>query len=1177
MTNTTGEKVAYCLSPFVFAFPAVSSSLTPTQTEALMRETLFVTLFLLLAVLLISGTAQAQTAEITGHVTDPQGAAVANAQVVARNVATGVETTTRTTGDGVYRFPSLPPGDYEVRVHPGQGFGKAEAKVHIDLGAFKDVNFQLVTASATTTVEVNAEAALIETTKTDLSTLVNEADVAALPVTSAPLALGVTGVNGTMNDYVGLASTAPGVRFDTSGNSGDVIGPGSFNNRGNLYLVDGANITDQVVSIRDTPEASVEEVKEFQVITNNYNAEYGQAGGVILNVGTKAGTNQLHGDYHFYARGRNFSASNFFYNKGLFDDPIDNCPSNTTGVSASNPSGTLTTAEGCPRAPYFRHEQGITLGGPLIKDKTFWFVAWERLAGGSPLQLVPPTGSVATNQPDSELMLTGRLDHQITRNNRIFLRFHQQRLNLDNQLVQIPPTAAPDALTSFLVHDHIVYGTLVSSLTPYLVNEARMSWHRFFTETPTKSTLPGLEGPNFYYHAAFCCPQAGDQNRTEFADSLSWAHGTHAVKGGISLSYFPYFSLFQQVHYGLWDYNNAQAASDPTTAPGGSNNPPIAFTYAAGPGAVNAKDNIYGWYLQDTWKIRPSFTMNYGLRWDYEAGAFRGGYINRGSGCLQLNGHIPACSSDKNNFQPRLGLAWSPQFTSGPFHALFGDPNKSLVIAGAGEITQLAYLNISLDSLNFDGVTLLTGAVDPSQPCWGAVVAAAPGYPSAAALASCSTPGGLPSFGRVRPISDHLHNPETRDVHFTIQRELSKTAVLSIGYVGAFGFGQFGELDHNFPSINADPAHPGYFYLGSRPNPQFKAIRTQENSRTSAYHGLVIDLNKRMAHHAQFHGGYTFSKLISSTEDFYGPSEPGDPRDIRAERGLAYADARHAGNFAFILDSNRLFSTSVVNHLFNDWQVGLQGNLHSGQPYDVSTGEAPFSGSKFFGLGAETQQRPNVLSNGTLSVTNIPSYAGGNLNISSAGVAACLAAGQTSCPATTTFVAPAGASASGPVDSLDGSTPVDFQFLNGNVKRNSGKGDPYYRFDLSVARTIPIRERVKIELRADFFNVFNRTNFLGFNGLDALNGFSIPSLTTTDANGNTIPNPGFNSSCAGCLNPFTGQFVGSSGQILHLRDLQRGLVSPKKNLYSVFGPAGIGDPIAADIARQIQLTLHVRW
>jgi hypothetical protein len=895
-----------------------------------MRKRVLVSLLVVLAVVVIAGISHAQSAEITGHVNDPQGAVVSNATVIARNVATGVESTTQTTSDGIYRFPALPAGDYDVRVQPGQGFNKAEAKaVHIDVGAHKDVNFKMSLGATATTVEVGGEAALIESTKTDLSTLVNESDVERLPVTSAPLALGVTGVNGTMNDYVGLASTAPGVRFDTSGNSGDVLGPGSFNNRGNLYLVDGANITDQVVSIRDTPEAAVEEVKEFQVITNNYNAEYGQAGGVILNVGTKSGTNQLHGDYHFYARGRNFSASNFFYNLGL--------------------SGPV---EGQPRAPFFRHEQGFTLGGPFVKDKTFWFVAYERLQAGSPLELTPPTGPVATNQPDSELMGTGRLDHQITHNNRLFVRYHLQRLNLDNQLVQIPQTAAPDGLTSFVVHDHVVYGTLVSSLSPYVVNEARMSWHRFFTQTPTKSTLPGLEGPNFYYHAAFCCPQGGDQNRTEASDSISWVRGGHAVKAGASLSYFPYFSLFQQVHYGLWDYNNAQVASDPTTAPGGSNNPPIAFTYAAGPGAVTAKDNIYGWYLQDSWKVRPSFTLNYGLRWDYEAGAFRGGYINRGGGCLQLNGLIPACSSDKNNFQPRLGLAWSPQFTSGPLHALFGDPNKTLISAGAGEITQLAYLNISLDSLNFDGVTLLTGGVDPSQTCWGAVVAAAPGYPSAASLASCATPGALPSFGRVRPISDHLRNPETRDVHFTIQRELSNSAVLSVGYVGAFGFGQFGERDHNFPPILADPAHPGYFYLGDRPNPQFFAIRTQENSRTSAYHGLVIDLNKRMAHHVQFHGGYTFSKLISSTEDFYGPSEPGDPRNIRAERGLAYADARHAGNFAFVFDSAKLLSMPVVNHLFNDWEIGLQGNLHSGQPYDVSTGEAAFAGSKFFGLGA---------------------------------------------------------------------------------------------------------------------------------------------------------------------------------------------------------------------------------
>jgi hypothetical protein len=1127
----------------------------------------------MLAVLLVSGIAQAQTAQITGSVTDPRGAVVANATITARNTATGTAATAQTTADGIYRLSNLSAGDYSVRVQPGQGFGAAEVKnVRLDVGSSRDVNFKLVLAGATTTVEVSGEAPLIESTKTDLSTIVNDADVERLAVTSAPVTLGVSGVNGTMNDYVGLASTAPGVRFDTSGNSGDVIGPGSFNNRGNLYLVDGVNITDQVVSIRDVPGASVEEVKEFQVLTNNYNAEYGQAGGVILNVVTKGGGNQIHGDYHFYARGTNFSSSNYFYNAGLFQDPIDNCPKNTVGVDpVNNPSGTLTTLSGCPRAPYFRHEQGITLGGPVVKDKTFWFVAWERVKAGVPLQLLPPTGAVATNQPDSELMLSARLDHQISNNNHLHLRFNQQRINQDNLLVQIEQTASPDGLVSSVVHDHTINGSLVSSLSPYLVNEARMSWHRFFSGTPTKSTLPGLEGPNFYYHAAFCCPQGADQNRTEVSDSLTWIHGTHSVKGGANLSYYPYFSLFQQIHYGLWDYNNSQNAADPSTAPGGSNNLPAQFSFAAGPGAVTSKDNIYGWFLQDTWKIRPSFTMNYGLRWDYEAGAFRGGYGNSGSGCLQLNGIVPACSSDKNNFQPRLGFAWSPQFQSGFLHSIFGDPNKTLIKAGAAEITQLAYLNISLDSLNFDGVTLLTGAVDPSVPCWGAVAAFAPNYPSAAALASCSSGGGAAFFGRVRPISDHLRNPETRDVHLTIERELGNNAVLSIGYVGAFGFGQFGETDTNFPSINPDPAHAGFFYLGSRPSASFTAVRTQENSRTSAYHGLIIDVTKRLSHHVQFHGGYTFSKLISSTEDFYGPSEPGDPRNPRSERGLSYNDARHAGNFALILDSAKMTNVTGAKYFFNDWQVGIQGNLHSGQPYDVSTGQFPFSGSHFFGLGAETQQRPSVLPGGILSVVNIPSDGGANVNVTPTGFAFCeglYGNAPGACPTPTTFEAPAGAGVGGPVDSLDGTTLTDFQFMNGNLPRNSGKGDPYYRFDLSLTRTIPIRERVRVELRADFFNVFNHTNFLGFNGFDALSNFTMP-----------LPgDPNFSSSCTSCLNPFTGQFVGGNRQVLKIQDLQHGRVSPKTAAVTgnyVFN--GLGDPTVSDIARQIQLSLHVRW
>jgi len=201
----------------------------------------------------------AQTAAITGRVTDPQGAVVPNATVTARSLETAIERTTQTTSDGVYRFPGLAPGNYTVRVVGMQNFAPAEAKnIHVDVGSVKDLNFSLVLSGVMTTLEVTAHAPLIESTRTDVSIVVDEANVARLPATSPFNVAGVAGVNGNMNDYAGLALTAPGVHYDNSGNSSDLIGPGSFNNHGNQYNIDGGNISDQVISTRDTLGASLD-------------------------------------------------------------------------------------------------------------------------------------------------------------------------------------------------------------------------------------------------------------------------------------------------------------------------------------------------------------------------------------------------------------------------------------------------------------------------------------------------------------------------------------------------------------------------------------------------------------------------------------------------------------------------------------------------------------------------------------------------------------------------------------------------------------------------------------------------------------------------------------------------------------------------------------------------------
>lgn len=230
------------------------------------------------------------------------------------------------------------------------------------------------------------------------------------------------------------------------------------------------------------------------------------------------------------------------------------------------------------------------------------------------------------------------------------------------------------------------------------------------------------------------------------------------------------------------------------------------------------------------------------------------------------------------------------------------------------------------------------------------------------------------------------------------------------------------------------------------------------------------------------------------------------------------------------------------------------GQRQSGRPYPVSTGDVPFATSAFFGAGSESQQRPNVLPDGTLVSTNIASAFGSNLLVSQAGRALC------NCPQTT-FLAPADADPRGSIDSFTGDL-VDFQFVNGNLVRNAGHGDAYYRFDM-FSKAFPIRDQMRLELKADVFNIFNRPLFFLFNGNDVL------SLMAPSADPN----------CRVCLNAFTGRYIGADGRQLKIQDLQNGRVS-RDLLTPIFGPAGgagLGDPTGTDITRTIQLSVRFRW
>jgi hypothetical protein len=1080
-------------------------------------------------------------ATITGRALDPKGASVPNVDVTATNTETGIARTTKTTSDGLFRFDNLAPGIYDVAI-VAPGFSKAEAKsVKLQVGEQRDVNFNLALAGQSQTVEVTSELPLVEATKTDVSTVIDEKAVANLPTTTS-----FNNGGGVANDYQGLAASAPGMKYDYSGDSSDLVGPGAVSDRGIVVNVDGGNISDQLVSARDALGATVEEVKEFQVLTNNYNAEYGQAGNVILNVVTKSGTNQVHGDFHAYFRGRNLGASDFFYNLG---NPAD-------------------------RAPFFKHEYGFTVGGPLVKDRIFWFGTWEKVAQGAPFTTRPFNQSVTINAPTNEILGSGKIEAKLTEKHTLTVRYNLQRDLSDNLLVQTGPNTDPSGFVSSVVHDNGLNVALVSTPTPHTVNEARFYWHRFLSLTPTKSTLPGQALPNAYINADFCCPQGALQHRFQYIDNVSWSHGSHTLKAGMNISHFPYDSIFQQFHYGRYE----------TFASGGCqpfNECPTSFTVGAGPGFVHATDNIYGVFVQDTWQFRRGFTLNYGLRYDIEDGAFTGGTIKDPTvkgGCLQANGLVPACGSDKNNWQPRIGLAWSPDFAHGVLHRIFGDPGKSVIRAAGAEVTQMAYLNVVLDSLNFDGKNLLTASVaaadcfqpngaanpSPADPQKCAVLTQYPNSPSQASLQPfTSATSGF--FGRVRPISPTIKNPEIRMASLSITRQVGPSFVFSAGFQGVYGFGLFGETDTNFPTPIADPAHPGFFYMPDRPNPAFTAIRTNFSNRTSGYNSLVFTAQKRLSHHLQFQGNYTLSKTMATGEDFFGLSEPANPlASLSLDRAPAQQDIRHLGSFSVVLDSENLVHTAVVRQVVNNWTLGIIGSLQSGRPYPVSTGDGAFAGSAFPALGSETNQRPNVLPNGTLVTSGIAATGGTNVLISERDVATCIAAGLPNCnQIQTTWLAPAGASASGPVDSYTGD-PVDFQFISGNLSRNAGLTLPIYRFDLSLTKAfvIPKRETMRLELKLDVFNLFNHPLFILNNGNDVMNFFSLPAI-----------GPGFD--CAqNCINPYTGFYLGSDGSALNIRDFRSGRVDQN---FATPKFLGLGNPSATVTPRKLQLVIRFRW
>ena len=200
------------------------------------------------------------------------------------------------------------------------------------------------------------------------------------------------------------------------------------------------------------------------------------------------------------------------------------------------------------RGPFFKHEEGFTIGGPFVKDRLFWFGSYEKVAQGSPTTLTPFTVPMTVNTPTNEILGSFKVDARLTDKHTLTVRYNLQRDTNANLLVQTGPNTDPSGLVNTVVHDNTLNVGMISSLTPHVINEARFFWHRFLSQTPDARNLPGSSLPNAYVGADFCRPQSALQHRFQFVDNVSWTRGIHTFKFGTNISHFKPVAFFGRVH-----------------------------------------------------------------------------------------------------------------------------------------------------------------------------------------------------------------------------------------------------------------------------------------------------------------------------------------------------------------------------------------------------------------------------------------------------------------------------------------------------------------------------------------------------------------------------------------------------------------------------------------------------